>query len=114
MQVAVSDLHRIINDYLVQVIVPKLPNDLYKFGLSFGANYLSEQALNNILGQYGQVAMMLGIIKDGMLDIDMFRENALKALKVCQGNSFLFMNYKVDMDDIEALYKIMTSYAKTN
>lgn len=113
MNVSVNDLHRVINDYLVQVIIPKLPNDMYKFGLSFAANYISEQTLSQLFGQYGDLAVKLGIIKDGMIDADMFRESALKALKNCQSQSFLVMNYKVDMDDIDALYKIMTSYAKS-
>lgn len=112
MKIAVQDLHRVINDYLVQVIAPKIKNEVFKYSLSFGASYLSEQTLNNMLGHYGQIAVMLGIIQDGMIDIEQFRENALKALKVC-GNKVSYMDYGFDVDDIEALYKIMSSYAKS-
>lgn len=113
MQISISDLHKVLNDFLIRVIVPKLPNDFYKFGLSFAANYISEQTISQIFSKYSEIISKLGIVKDGMIDIDILRENALKALKACQNNSFIVMNYKVDMDDIDELYKIMAMYAKS-
>lgn len=112
MKVAITDLHRIVNEYLIQVIVPKLPNDTYKFGVSLLSNYITEAALNNLFGKYSDFAVMFGIVNDGMIDVDTLRDSAIKALKSCHGQSFVYMGYKFDIDDIEALYKITSSYAK--
>lgn len=113
MYITTEDLPKIVNDYLVQNIVPKVPSDLMKFGLSFASSYISDNTINNLLSMYGGIITKIGIIEDGKIDINLLRDNALKAIKVCNHEKFNYMGYNVDADDIDVLYKIMTSYAKS-
>lgn len=112
MKVNINKFHSILNDYLVQVIVPKLPNNYLKFGLAFTANYLSNSLVINEINKYKDLIEKFGIISNDTLDLDLFRDNALKALRLCNGN-FEIYGYKVDEDDINSLYNIAKNYADT-
>ena len=51
MKVSVNNLSRIANDYIMQVIAPKMPNNYMKFGLAFAANYVGSSFINQQLAK---------------------------------------------------------------
>lgn len=113
MKVSVNNLSRIANDYIMQVIVPKMPNNYMKFGLAFAANYVGSSFVNQQLAKYQNIIKTFGIIdENNCIDIDLFRDNALKALKTCDGSRFAIYNYTVDEEDINSLYLIAKNYVE--
>lgn len=114
MFITVDDVHKVVNDYLVREIVPKIKSDAVKFGLSFCAGYLGDKAIGTFMVKYGSILNAMGIIEDGKIDINVMKENALRALKACPDQKFEYMGYVADEDDIDALYKIMLQYAQSH
>lgn len=112
MKITTDKLYHIANDYIVQIIIPKMPNNYLKFGLAFASNYIGSNFINNQLEKYKGLIEKFGIIDDNnCIDIDLFKDNALKALKVCDGNKFEIYGYNVDEEDINSLYSIAKNYA---
>lgn len=111
MKIQLTSLHSILRDYLVQVIVPKLPNNALQFSVAFASNYITSGLLNQYVAPHLPMLQLMGIVKDGDIDLDSVKEAAYKALEQCQG-SFIVANYKVDKQDIEDLYSIASKYAK--
>ena len=113
MKVHISTLHQIVRDYLVQVIVPKMPNNAMQFGVAFVSNYISSNLLTQYLAPHVPLLQAMGIIQDNLIDLDGMKMAALSAIEQCHG-SFIVANYKVDKQDIEDLYAIATKYAQVN
>lgn len=111
MKITTDKLYNIANDYIVQIIIPKMPNNYLKFGLAFASNYIGSNFINKQLEKYKNIIENFGIIDNNCIDIDVLRDNALKALKVCDGNKFEIYGYNVDEDDINSLYNIAKNYA---
>lgn len=115
MFITVNDIPKIVNEYLLREIVPKVKSDVVKFSLSFCAGYLGNHTINTILGKYGAIISAFGIIDDnGKIDVELMRDNAVRAIKACPNQKFEYMGYVADEDDIDALYKIMVQYAKNH
>lgn len=110
MKIQTTTLHQILHDYMVQVIVPKLPNNFLQFGVAFASSYISSNLLNQYLAPHLSTLQLMGIIQGNEIDLDSVKEAALKALEQCHG-SFVIANYKVDKQDIEDLYEIASRYA---
>lgn len=111
MKIQTTALHQILRDYMVQIIVPKLPNNFLQFGVAFASSYISSNLLNQYLAPHMPTLQLMGIIQGDEIDLDSVKEAALKALEQCHG-SFVIANYKVDKQDIEDLYEIASRYAK--
>lgn len=111
MKITTDKLYNIANDYIVQIIIPKMPNNYLKFGLAFASNYIGSNFINKQLEKYKNIIENFGIIDNNCIDIDVLKDNALKALKVCDGNKFEIYGYNVDEDDINSLYNIAKNYA---
>lgn len=111
MKIQTTTLHQILHDYMVQIIVPKLPNNFLQFGVAFASSYISSNLLNQYLAPHMPTLQLMGIIQGDEIDLDSVKEAALNALEQCHG-SFIVANYKVDKQDIEDLYEIASRYAK--
>lgn len=115
MKISINNLYKVANDYIVQIIVPKMPNNYIKFGLAFTANYIGSNFVNQHLSKYQNVIKSFGIIdENNCIDLEMFRENALKALKTCENGKFMVYGYNVDEEDINSLYLIAKNYAESS
>lgn len=111
MKIPVNTLHQVLRDYLVQVIIPKMPNGIMQFGVAFASNYITSTLLGQYLAPHLPLLQAMGVIQGDEIDLDGVKVAALKALEQCQG-SFVIVNYKVDKQDVEDLYNIASSYAK--
>lgn len=110
MKVHIDNVPRIISEYLITVIVPKMPSKLLQFGLAFGAYSLSSQTAQK-LNSYLPTIKMLGIVDDSnFIDLDNFEFCATKALEQAGHNIELY-GYVVDKDDISSLIKIAQKYS---
>ena len=114
MFITIDNVPKVLNEYLVKEIVPKIKSDVMKFGLSFCAGYLGNKALATFMSKYGDIITAMGIVEDGKIDINLMKDNALKALHSCPAQKFEYMGYVADEDDIDALYKIMLQYAQSH
>ena len=112
MKIHTSKLHQVLRDYMVQVIIPKLPNNILQFGAAFVSNYISANLVTQYLAPPLPMLQAIGIIDDtGMVDLDGMKRAALMAMEQCHG-SFMIANYKADAQDIEELYNIATRYCE--
>lgn len=110
MKIHVSKLHQVLRDYMVQAIIPKLPNNILQFGTAFMSNYISANLVSQYLAPHIPMLQTLGIIDEaGLADLDGMKQAALMAMEQCHG-SFMIANYKADAQDIEELYNIATRY----
>ena len=110
MKIHTSKLHQVLRDYMVQAIIPKLPNNILQFGAAFVSNYISANLVSQHLAPHLPMLRAIGIIDDtGMIDLDGMKQAALMAMEQCHG-SFMIANYKADAQDIEELYNIATRY----
>ena len=112
MKIHTSKLHQVLRDYMVQSIVPKLPNNFLQFGTAFVSNYISANLVAQYLTPHLPMLQTIGIIDaTGMVDLDGMKQAALMAMEQCHG-SFMIANYKADAQDIEELYNIATRYCE--
>lgn len=110
MKIHVSKLHQVLHDYMVQAIIPKLPNNILQFGTAFMSNYISANLVSQHLAPHMPMLQAMGIIDNaGLIDLDGMKQAALMAMEQCHG-SFMIANYKADAQDIEELYNIATRY----
>lgn len=110
MKIHVSMFHQVLRDYMVQSIVPKLPNNILQFGTAFMSNYISANLVSQYLAPHLPMLQTLGIVDEaGLADLDGMKQAALMAMEQCHG-SFMVANYKADAQDIEELYNIATRY----
>ena len=110
MKIHVSEFHQVLHDYMVQAIIPKLPNNILQFGAAFMSNYISANLVSRYLAPHIPMLQTLGIIDEaGLADLDGMKQAALMAMEQCHG-SFMIANYKADARDIEELYNIATRY----
>ena len=113
MKIKVDKIHQIIQEYLITVIIPKIPDTKFKFGLNFLLGYMSVNYTNEMIAKYENILKSFGVIENDEIDIDKFKENAIKALKSIKtdNDELKVFNYIVDEDDILELYNIASRYA---
>lgn len=111
MKLATNSLHQVLRDYLVQVIIPKMPNGIMQFGVAFASNYITSSLISQYVAPHMPMLQMMGIVHGDEIDLDSVKAAAMKALEQCNG-SFVIANYKVDKQDVEDLYSIASRYAK--
>lgn len=111
MKIHVSKLHQVARDYLVQVIIPKIPNDAMQFLTASGTYFVNANLVAHLLAPYLPVLQVMGVIKDDMIDLDEVKQAALMAMEQCHG-SFMILGYGADAQDIEQLYNIATRYCE--
>ena len=66
-----------------------------------------------MIAKYENILKSFGVIENNEIDIDKFKENAIKALKSIKtdNDELKVFNYIVDEDDILELYNIASRYA---
>ena len=66
-----------------------------------------------MIAKYENILKSFGVIENDEIDIDKFKENAIKALKSVKtdNDELKVFNYIVDEDDILELYNIASRYA---
>ena len=111
MKIHVSKLHQVARDYLVQVIIPKIPNTGIQFLTASGTYFVNANLVAHLLAPYLPVLQVMGVIKDDLIDLDEVKQAALMAMDQCHG-SFMVLGYGADAQDIEALYNIATRYCE--
>ena len=113
MKIKVDKIHQIIQEYLVTAIIPKIPDTNFKFGLIFLLGYMSVNYTNEMIAKYENILKSFSVIENDEIDIDKFKENAIKALKSVKtdNDELKVFNYIVDEDDILELYNIASRYA---
>lgn len=111
MKIHVSKLHQVARDYLVQVIIPKIPNNAMQFLTASGTYFVNANLVAHLLAPYLPVLQVMGVIKGDLIDLDEVKQAALTAMEQCHG-SFMILGYGADARDIEALYDIATRYCE--
>ena len=74
---------------------------------------MSVNYTNEMIAKYENILKSFGVIENDEIDIDKFKENAIKALKSVKtdNDELKVFNYIVDEDDILELYNIASRYA---
>ena len=74
---------------------------------------MSVNYTNEMIAKYENILKGFGVIENDEIDIDKFKENAIKALKSIKtdNDELKVFNYIVDEDDILELYNIASRYA---
>lgn len=74
---------------------------------------MSVNYTNEMIAKYENILKSFGVIENDEIDIDKFKENAIKALKSIKtdNDELKVFNYIVDEDDILELYNIASRYA---
>lgn len=73
---------------------------------------MSVNYTNEMILKYENILKGFGVIENDEIDIDKFKENAIKALKSIKtdNDELKVFNYIVDEDDILELYNIASRY----
>lgn len=73
---------------------------------------MSVNYTNEMIAKYENILKSFGVIENDEIDIDKFKENAIKALKSIKtdNDELKVFNYIVDEDDILELYNIASRY----
>lgn len=112
MFVSMQVVPQIAQEYLMEVVMPKVPTPMLKFGLGFILPYLSSGVQTRI-DEYLPALKMLGIVdENGRMDLDKAKAAATDALAKT-GGKLSISGYDADQADIDALYRIAQRHALT-
>lgn len=109
MRVAVSNVSKILAEFINTEVVPKAENSLSKFGLALSSSYIASNAAG-MLDQYMPLLKSIGIVDaQNFIDLDKAKEHAAKAMVACN-NHVDVMGYIANSDDVVAIYNIAKRY----
>lgn len=110
MFISTQAIPQVAQEYLSEVIMPKVPSQMAKFGLGFILPYLSSGVQTRI-DEYLPALRMLGIVDENRkMDLDKAKSAATQALEKA-GGKVTVAGYMADRDDIEALFNIAQRHA---
>ena len=110
MFVHTQEIPKIAQEYLMEVILPKVPTPMAKFGFGFVLPYLSS-SVDNRVQEFLPAMKMLGIVdENGKIDLDKAKNAASQALEG-SGGKLAIAGYVADGADIDALYEIAKRHA---
>lgn len=110
MFVSTQAIPQIAQEYLSEVILPKMPTPLGQFGLGFVLPYVGTGVQSRLAAMMPALTM-LGIVDgNGKIDLEKARTAAVQALEKA-GGKLPVAGYNADRADIDALFQIAQRHA---
>ena len=111
MKMPIGNAPAVITEYANSAIIPaaEKKGGLLPFAVGIAAGLVAKQA-PAMIERYMSALKALGVVDDGnRLDVDLLRDEALKAL---EAHPVVIAGYSPDKTDIDALYEIMKRYSE--
>ena len=108
MKIATGSLPQVVAEYFDSVVIPAAnqAGGVVPFltGLAAG---LAARRVPELLNQYSDVLQALGVINQGMVDIDLLVDEAKASL---EKHPLVVGGYKVDVNDLDVIHSLLEKH----